>query len=129
MKREKRGHPPPVPPPVPPPPPLLADNGVQKFYSGATRTIILFRRFFEITGTFKCSQRRHTQEGSAENAPWTIWVRIPAVVKRFKYMDKYLEGIFGEGVVCPNRGNKIPVQFGSGTGDVFASLCSLFTLN
>lgn len=37
-------------------------------------------------------------------------------------MDRYLEGIFGEGVVCPNRGNKISVQFGNGTGDVFASV-------
>lgn len=29
------------------------------------------------------------------------------------YMLRYLEGICGEGVVCPNRGNKVSVDSGS----------------
>lgn len=40
---------------------------------------------------------------------------------RCNYMVRYLEGIFGEGVVCPNRGNKVRLFWQS----QWSRICSL----
>lgn len=39
--------------------------------------------------------------------------------KRWNFMLRYLEGIFGKGVVCPSRGNGICVDSGSHSREFF----------